>query len=607
MTIGLLAGLLAAGCSSARYYQRADEAAYRIIAEKQQTGLGHAEPFALEPPEELLRRRLLLEQELPHAAPASLGRDQLRPVDHWPEPAARPATLAVPASGTAPLPESTAAGVTITLAEALQIAARNNRDYQSRKEDLFRAALDLDFQRSRFDNIFAAAAEGEYLQDRGGLNTVEGGRGSATGAVSRTLLSGITLTTRLGWDLVRMLQPGRTFAGGLTGDASIAVPLLRGAGRHIVAEPLTRAEREALYAVWDFERFKKEFAVTVADDYLTVLQSADQVRNQAENYRGLIASSRRAERLAEAGKLPRIQVDQSVQNELRARDRWVAAGQAHAQALDRFKLRLGLPADSDLQLDRNEFQRLEDYIAGRLSGLFVEPAREAATSAEDPIILLPVGHEGRGPLELDSGAAIRIALAERLDLRILEGRILDAQRRVVVAADGLRPELTLLGAASVGRGAAIGSTPVDDGNRLDFNRGVYQGLLTLDLPLDRAAEARDYRDSYIELERAVRDLQELEDRIKLAVRDQLRNLEQARASLQVQYLAVRLAERRVKGAALMLEAGRAQIRDLLEAQEALLTAQNGLTSAMIDYRVGELAMQRDLGVLQVDNNGLWQE
>ena len=68
-----------------------------------------------------------------------------------------------------------------------------------------------------------------------------------------------------------------------------------------------------------------------------------------------------------------------------------------------------------------------------------------------------------------------------------------------------------------------------------------------------------------------------------------------------------LAQRRVASTNLFLEAGRAEIRDLLEAQEALVTAQNALTAALVSYRVNELALQRDLGVLEVDHQGLWRE
>jgi len=63
----------------------------------------------------------------------------------------------------------------------------------------------------------------------------------------------------------------------------------------------------------------------------------------------------------------------------------------------------------------------------------------------------------------------------------------------------------------------------------------------------------------------------------------------------------------VRSTNLFLEAGRAQIRDLLESQEALLSAQNALTTAIINYRVAELELQRDMGVLQINEKGLWQE
>jgi outer membrane protein TolC len=87
----------------------------------------------------------------------------------------------------------------------------------------------------------------------------------------------------------------------------------------------------------------------------------------------------------------------------------------------------------------------------------------------------------------------------------------------------------------------------------------------------------------------------------------LRSLFEARENLFIQAQAVRLAQKRVKSVNLFLEAGRAQMRDLLEAQDSLLGAQNSLTSAVVNYRVTELELQRDMGLLKVDENGLWQE
>ena len=49
------------------------------------------------------------------------------------------------------------------------------------------------------------------------------------------------------------------------------------------------------------------------------------------------------------------------------------------------------------------------------------------------------------------------------------------------------------------------------------------------------------------------------------------------------------------------------IRDLLDAQDALLAAQNGLTAAIIQYRTAELQLQRDLDLLTITKEGLMQE
>jgi outer membrane protein TolC len=182
----------------------------------------------------------------------------------------------------------------------------------------------------------------------------------------------------------------------------------------------------------------------------------------------------------------------------------------------------------------------------------------------------------------------------------------DAQRQVVVRADALRAELTLLGSADLGNGRSLSSATSTDAS-LTAREGLYSALLTLDLPIERTAERNAYRNSLIDLEQAVRQVQGLEDKIKLSVRNLLRDLLESRESLKIQAQAVAVAEKRVRSSALFIEADLAEIRDLLEAQDALLSAQNALTRAVISYRLAELNLQRDIGVLQVNEQGLWRE
>jgi outer membrane protein TolC len=374
----------------------------------------------------------------------------------------------------------------------------------------------------------------------------------------------------------------------------------------VVTEPLKQAEQNVMYEIYAFERFKRTFAVRVASDYLSVLQAIDQIANAEQNYRSLVTSSRRARRLADVGKIPEFQFDQTVQDELRARDRWVAAREAYAGRLDQFKVLLGLPTDARVELEPDELDRLRTALKSLTEGAGLADYSGKVPPADAPVHLPEPGVGKAGPYEVASDRAVKLALAKRLDLRTAKGRVYDAQRDVFVAADSLRAELTLVGSAQAGERRGVRSA--DSGNAsLDPGEGYYSALLTLDLPLERTAERNDYRKSLLSLQEAVRAFQELEDGVKLAVRDRLRELLEAREGLRTQAEAVRLAQKRVQSVEMFFELGRAEVRDLLDAQSSLITAQNGLTSAAVSYRVAELELQRDLGVLEVNEQGLWQE
>jgi len=597
--------LLQVGCQPSHYRLKADAVGKTIIQEKQKQALGKTEAFTIERPSDILRRRLLIQQNLPHAGEASLGTDKLRPIAHWPEKGYPKATLSPDQI------KSLEPGklLKLSLLEALQIGARNSFEYQTRKEDIFRAALDLDLERNEFRSTFGGLVDSLISTDLQGEDTVTGIETSGSVDWSRKLKSGVEFSAALAIDLVKLLTQDRSSSLGLVVDATIAIPLLRGSGKHIVTEPLTQAERNVIYAIWEFERFKKTFAVSAAGDYLDVLRRFNEVENAAENYRNLIASTRRSRQLANAGRITEIEVDQSLQNELRARNRWVSAQELYKSRLDAFKRSLGLPPDAEIDLDKSELDRLVARASKLMPDIAYEGvlnARGDIPPADESIELVQPSREDAGPLEIDGPLAIRLGLENRLDLRVSLGRVYDAQRKCVVLADQLGAELTLLGNATLGESRSITTAELDN-VKLRADKGVYSALLTIDLPLERTAEQNAYRSGLISLERAVRDVQGLEDGIKLAIRDRLREMIEARESLKIQARAVNVAEKRVKSTSLFYEAGRAQVRDVLEAQESLINARNALTSAVVAYRVAELEFQRDTGLLQIDERGLWQE
>lgn len=608
--------VVGAGCKdSAAYRREADRQANNIIKDKQQRALGRQEPFTVERPSDQLRRRLLLEQDLPVSGPASFGPEHVPRIPRLPKdvPAGQPIEFIsddVPdeaiISETTTQPTTGPAPVRISLVEALQIGARNSFDYQEQKEQVFRTALALDLERDDFRNTFSGLVSGDIRSDLSSDETVTGAIVTPTVGWSRRLYNGAQITTRLGIDLVKLLTQDKAAVYGIFADASITLPLLRGAGRDIVTEPLRQAERNVIYAIWNFEEYKRRFAVSVATQHLAALEQQELVRNNEDSYRRQVLSTRRARRLAEAGRLPQVQVDQAISQELRARDRLNRARAQVSQAFDRLKDLLGLPPDAYIAVDRADLDLLEqagDRVIAS-AGISDEPA--VIPDADQPVEIEETTFGGGGPLELGDDDAIRVALDSRLDLRTVHGRVYDAQRQTVVAANGFLPRLDITASADMGDGRGIFSANSPNG-QLRPDRGVYSLGADLELPFERTAERNRYRLALLQLQDAARNVQSAEDEIKGDVREALRDLRLAKETLLTQARAVAVAQRRVASTTLFLEAGRVQIRDLLESQEALVTARNSFIGAIIDYRVAELDLQEAMGVLEVNNEGMWTE
>jgi outer membrane protein TolC len=565
-----------AGCLTPEAFRRkVDTDVRQMVIQSRAQVLDTDEVFSVEKPENTLRRRLLEELSLPVSGPASLGTDQLPDIPWWPEPGF---TESSPDTGTQQ--ENQPFPLTLTLFQALEIGAQNSFEYQTRKEAVFQAALALYLEQDQFRNRFIGQVQQLFGADLSTDPQKKGTTSSAEISGSRQFESGASLTATLAVDLATLLFSGGGSSVGIAGDASLSVPLLRGSGRHIVTENLRQAEQNLVYAILEFERFKKTFAVAVGSQYLTLLQQMDRVDNAREDYLRREALTRRSRRLGDAGRLKEIEVDQSVQTQLVARQRWLSAEESFKKQMDSFKMLLGLPPDADIRLDQQTLVRMR---------------KTQKSALDDP-----------GPLELAEQTAVSLALEHRLDLQIAQAKVFDAQRKVVVAADALGAELTFLGSVSAGERRTITTADLNNA-RLRMDKGIFSALFTLDLPFERTAEAVTYRNRFIELDQAVREVQKLEDTLKMDIRNRLRELFEARQTLFIQAQAVTLAEKRVKSISLFMEAGRAQTRDLLEAQDALLNARNNLTAARVNYRIAELEMQRDMGVLSVTDAGLWEE
>jgi outer membrane protein TolC len=512
----------------------------------------------------------------------------------------------------------------ITLERALDIAVKNNRNYQNQKELVYLTALDLSLSRYEFQPIWHAdgsvdyarstedrlklSPEAELAQAAPGIIQSVGELVGAPGALindyANIVEQAATKTginqpdleianqrsvegqTSIGVDLLLKggariaLDLTSNFLRFLTGDprvstssaliGSIRQPLLRGAGSRVAAEQLMQSERDLLYSLRDFAQFRKEFAVDIASDYYRVLQARDEVRNNYRGYQALLRGSERQRALADAGRATKTDVGRSEQASLSAQDSWVASIANYRQQLDQFKILLGLSTDTELILDDRELELL------RANGI-----THPNISSED---------------------AVKVGLVSRLDLYVSQDRVLDADRKVHVAANALKPGLDLI------VDARVASMPGDDRfQELDFQRALWSAGFDIEAPLDRKQQRNSYRSSLISYERAKRAGDLATDNVKLEIRQAWRDLDQAKRSFEIRKISETLNESRVEEQELRSQAGTATALDQIDAQNDLIAAENALTDALVSHTVSRLQFWRSMGILFIKENGQWED
>ncbi|MDT8428872.1 MAG: TolC family protein [Pseudomonadales bacterium] len=472
----------------------------------------------------------------------------------------------------------------ISLEAALDLAFAHNRDYQLQRERLYLQALSLTLDRYLYTPIFSATANGtydwdesnEFVQDvqtlvqepSGGFVTDETFSGRASTGGRFLLRSGGTIALNLTSNLTRFLTGNMDENTSSALIGSFTQPLLRGAGSRVAAENLLQAERDLLYQLREFTRFRQQLSVRIATQYYNVLQSRDVVRN---NFLGLNAVQLSLERerafQAEGLRTPG-QVGRLEQSALQRDLSWVRSITRYTNGLDTLKIQLGLRTDEDIMLDDAE--------------------------------MLAVAEAGMVSPDLDMETALELAVANRLDLFTEVDQIQDRARKVEVAANNLLPGLNLVLNASVpGPDNAIGN--------LDFRLTDYQAGIEIDLPVDRMSERNAHRRALIDLEAAIRSYELAVDSVKLEVLNAWRDMQEAERDFEISQSSVEINERRVEEAELRAELGLGDIQDTVDAQNDLTNARTALSGAIVNHNVAKLALWRDIGLLYVDEQGQWEE
>ncbi len=444
----------------------------------------------------------------------------------------------------------------IDLASALAQAVRGNREYQTQRESLVQQALAFRNAQFNFGPQLSGTMSAVFADREDSLDSWAG---DTHLGVRQILPTGGTIALDSGLGFLR--SDGGPSAWNSAAGLRLTQPLLRGMGYEVSHESWTQAEHDLVYALREFELFRQRFAIDIAREYFELVGQTQTLANQERRHDEAQFDRSKAEALYRVGRSDEQALFRARRREIETENDVIDARAGYQRALDAFRIRLGLSA-----------------------------ATAIAVADQEPDFEL---------VDMDDTSAVAAAAHNRLDLRTAEERIDDAERAVRLADHGILPDLNLDAAYGLdGEGSALDRAAPD---RWSSSIG-----LSMQLPLQRTLERNRAAVARIALHQAVRSRVLLHDQLELEVRDQLRQLRSMEQQVILQRDQIEYERRAVAVTQIRYEAGVLDNRDLLEARQALIDAQNTLIRLKVDHFIRRLELHRALGLLFIDTEGMWR-
>jgi outer membrane protein TolC len=263
-------------------------------------------------------------------------------------------------------------------------------------------------------------------------------------------------------------------------------------------------------------------------------------------------------------------------------------GKANATALDVFR------AETQLYQTVQRLVDGEAAMAAELDGLKID----LALPVDEPIAI----DQSRPEVVLftvDAARAIALALTERTDLATAYDAIEDSDRQVEIARRNMLPQLD----ATAG---ATWNGTLDGQGGESFGRAPGWAVgMRMALPLDRHNERFAYDQVLIQRQQTARNAEIKRSQVIQEVQKALQDLRSAEATLSIQDRNRKQARLKFEKANLDLNAGDVGNREVVEAQNELVAAENAFFQAKAAYQAAELSLRHAVGVLNVAEDGRW--
>ncbi len=282
-------------------------------------------------------------------------------------------------------------GFLLKMDQAIELGVVNSNTYQTFREGLYLATLPVTQQ--RFNFAYQWAATSDWVRQYAGPQSDVGPQNNWTGTsslgFSKLFATGALLTT----DFVNTTAFNFGANGGLTSSSLInlnfAQPFLQGGGKAVTLEPLAQAERNLIYSIRSYARFREQYNIAIAlgtalpsdlpaaigtsgtnpisvlaalniastdvsggfVGYLSTLYRECDMAADKKYVQDLQRALRIIEAYQEGGMFSPLQVEQVRSTLLNAQNTVLNDVQFMTNALDQFKLLLGTPTNLPLILD----------------------------------------------------------------------------------------------------------------------------------------------------------------------------------------------------------------------------------------------------------------
>lgn len=371
------------------------------------------------------------------------------------------------------LPRDPDGMVSLNLESAVRLGLLHSRRYQSAREELYLAALDVTEERFRFRDRVTLGSFAENVRnarDRPGRE--DSLRIDSDLTLQRRFATGAELAANLANAVLIDFSDSARASVSSVVDVSILQPLLRFRAREFILEELTQSERTLLANVRRMKQFQQAFYISTsagalltdgparnavagsqapivanppsnsftAGGFIGLLQRRQQIRNSEESVAALQDSLAQLQAAFDAGRINnRLQVDQARQAVYSGQSSLLTAYAAFDTATDTYKVSLGLPPELPVRVEdtlMEEFDLIDPTMSSlqaRVAGI-LERVRDPQVVQTETELMVEMAKLKSAPQESTAQVSRAQSDLERLR-KAVPGRV--AQ---VVALQN-RPEL----------------------------------------------------------------------------------------------------------------------------------------------------------------------